>query len=544
MAKQTIIDWHKNNLIIASCSGRGASVKIDNVERSEFSTEADAASATASQTLVKAASQMGLGKSDVTVVASREIVELRTVSVPKMDADELPDVIRFQAQRQLANMGDNWIVDYVMLPTEPGQEMQTALVGAVSPARLNEINAACGAANLQVSRISLKPIDIARYAIQAGDLSSSGASMVLCLSEQDADLLILKNGHVVLVRGTKLPSDKSDLGKVVGGEMRRSLMAASKSIGGSQIEHVLVIATGALAHTLEPVIAEIVDAKVTTLDPSGLLAKGLEDANELIHSDGNRLAAIAGASLYTPSDKKTSLDFKDPKKRPPKKNKTSLYILAAAASLLLIGAGVSWWYSTTAGLDQELALLKQNIKDNEEVVDVNKKKLAKFQAIEGFLDNSPNFLHELSVVAQKIPASDKVIFGAPLFRVQRNGAEIRVPVNADSAATISEMEDSLRDDTHSVLGSENKQSPRPTPLYKYESVETILVQKAGWKPDFDALVKVVAAAKKDQSAAKPEEEPAEAAAEESVEISESEDSPPVPDPNKRADTTSTSAVDA
>ena len=274
-----------------------------------------------------------------------------------------------------------------------------------------------------------------------------------------------------------------------------------------------------------------------------MLADSLDDAKGLIQRDGNRLAAIAGASLYVAGDKKTSLDFKDPKKRPPKKNKTSLYILAAAASLLLIGAGASWWYSTTAGLDQELALLKQNIKDNEEVVEVNKKKLAKFQAIEGFLDSSPNFLHELSVVAQKIPASDKVIFGAPLFRVQRNGAEIRVPVNADSAATISEMEDSLRDETHSVLGSDNKQSPRPTPLYKYESVETILIQKAGWKPDFDSLVKVVAAAKKDNAPAK-SEGPAESAAEEPVEISETDDSPPVPDPNKRADTTTTTAADA
>lgn len=481
MSKQIIADWQPNCVTLAICSVRGQSVQLEKVCQTQFSSDADSEFATAADALAAAARELGLGKSEVTVVASRELVEVRTLDVPRIEAEELPDIIRFQAQRQLANMADNWTLDYVMLPDDPSQEMQTALVGAIAPQYLAEMESACAGANLQVSHVALGPIELARLATASGKLPTDGASMVICLSRDTADLLILKSNQVALLRSTKLPSEKEAWATVLGGEVRRSLMAASSQLGTSAVKGVMLMARPELSAEAEDPIEQAVGQPISLVDPSSLLSKHLDSRERLLETSGNRIGVIAGAALHPLADRAGSLDFKNPKKRPPKKQNTLLYALAGAAALLVAAAGVSWWFNTNRTLDEDLEFYRNEIEGKELLAKSAQRKIKQLREIESFLDGAPNFLDELNYVSKRIPTAEKVILGGPTFSTLADGrGQIQVPIAADSAETISQFEQSLRDEQHVVKSKENRISDRPTKLYKWEAIETITIEGRGW----------------------------------------------------------------
>lgn len=492
MSKHIVFELHPDSLFATVCNRRGNQVSLESISQQSISDDADADARTIKQAVVQAASVLNAGKSEVTFVVARSMIEVRTVSVPRMDADELPDVIRFQAQRQLANMSDSWHLDYVMLPDEPGQEMMTALVSAMSPEKMAAIEAGCAQANMQLAHVAIAPIELARYALAAGKLGNSGgvgqASLVMCLSGQQADILVLKAGNVVLVRGTKLPSEPELLSRAIVGETRRSLMAAATQLGSESISEVLLVAASELATAAEQPLADALGVPVIVVDPVELLPEGLAGREQLATQHTNRIASVAGAALHATADRKSTIDLKNPKKRAPKKKNTTTWLLAAAAGLLLLLAGVSWWITTNRALDEELLVARDTIKSKKELVEASRDKISQLAEVETFLKGSPNYLDELSYISRKIPASEQVILGGPTFSTLPNGSgQIRMPIATDSASTISEFEESLRDGKHVVKGSDSRQSSRPTDLYKWEAVETITVAGAGWDlgDDFD-----------------------------------------------------------
>ena len=90
----------------------------------------------------------------------------------------------------------------------------------------------------------------------------------------------------------------------------------------------------------------------------------------------SRLVGVAGAALLPSANKKETLDFANPKKRPPKKKNTFTYVLAAAAGLMLVLAGVSWWYNKNRSLDDELAMLEDDIESKKPLLDAANKKIS------------------------------------------------------------------------------------------------------------------------------------------------------------------------
>ena len=262
MARIVVIDWQRDGLLISVGSRRGSSVAFEQVRMLPLG-DSEKGTVTAGQALRKAVQEMGLGKSDAVVIASREIVEIRTLTVPNVDVDELPDIIRFQAQRQMANMGETWPLDFILLPSV-GLENKVALAGAISPAHLAEIESAVVAAGLQLSRVVLRPLEIARFALMADTtaLIKEGTSVVVCLTDVHADLLLLNSGAVVQLRSTRLPTDSHQIASTIVGEIKRSLVAAASQLNGVTLSSALLIAPAELAGKVESAVAAAVGCTV------------------------------------------------------------------------------------------------------------------------------------------------------------------------------------------------------------------------------------------------------------------------------------------
>lgn len=492
MSKKTIIDWQRDSLIVAVGQAHSGTVVIDRLSQQAIGHSAESAAneqdellplnGDAAQGLVRAVDELGLRKSDVTIILSRDLVEVRTLSIPRIEAAELPDVIRFQAQRQLANMGDAWTLDYVLLPDAPGQEMLTALVGAISPATLQTIETACEQAGITPSHIVLRPIEIARFVIASGKLPGNEPALVVCLSEQHADLLILEQGRIVQVRSTKLPSEAAQWQAALGGELRRSLMAAAVQLSNKSVRHALLIAAPAATQSAAELLSEMLDCQIAFIDPASLLSAEVSQQPQIVEHSAHRLAGIAGSLSLPTAAGDSKLDFKDPKKRPPPQKSTRTYVLAAVAALLLFVGGLTWWLSVQRKLDDQLAHFQSEIESRKAAIATAQERVTHVQEIDRFLQAAPNWLDEVAYLAERIPPSDKVLIGEPTFMVLNDGSgRITMPVAVDSSLTIKAFESSLRDEHYGVTGS--KSTMLETPLfgrYHWRIDETITVRGRGW----------------------------------------------------------------
>lgn len=481
MARTVVIDWQRDGLLVSLGSRRGSTVAFEQVRMLSLG-ESEKGTVTAGQALRKAIQEMGLGKSDAVVIASREIVEIRTLSVPHVDVDELPDIIRFQAQRQMANMGETWPLDFILLPSA-GLENKVALAAAISPAHLAEIESAVVAAGLQLSRVVLRPLEIARFALMADTtaMMKEGASVVVCLTDNQADLLLLNSGAVVQLRSTRLPTDGHQIANTIVGEIKRSLVAASSQLNGVTLSSALLIAPAELAGKVETAVAAAVGCNVAVFDPLVMLPSSYEGAESLTHEAANRLAAIAGVLGSPQPDKRTLIDFKNPKKRAPREVNYSRYLLAcAAAGLLLLAAG-SWWYSTVGSMNQELADLRKELTDNKVKGEVAVQQIAEFNEVKKVLDGSPNWLDELELISLNMPSSEKVLMYNPTFLVGANGeGTVTSKVYGISSEVISDFENMLRSEERFRVNSAGLSKSNAWEQYPWETTVSISFNR-GWK---------------------------------------------------------------
>ena len=477
MARQTVIDWQKDGVLVAVASGRAGRISLDSVSHHELDLELGESH---SDALSRATNELKLGKGNATLVAARDFVEVRTISVPRVDAAELPGIIRFQAQRQLANMGDSWTLDYVMLPSD-GQEMQTALVGALAPEHLKKMEAACTRCGLQLDQVALRPIEIARHAVHASSIGNQTALMV-CVSEGTADLIIAQGGKVIMVRNTNLPTEGEHIARALSGEIRRSLLAASSQLGGKSIENAVLMCSAELAPQIEQAVADATGMPVTVIDLTTVLPARLETRTTLANQQGNRLAGMCGAATLTAADKNTTLDFKNPKKAPPKKSKTPTYIMLGAAATVLIACAVGYWIYLNNSLDTELAGYEQANKDKKALIELANSRMSQVSAVEAFAKASPNYLDALLHITENTPESKEFMLAGPQFTTLTGGeGQVRINVAGKSSGSIGKFEESVRDENHEVKARNPRESSRPTNLYKWEATELVTITNLGWK---------------------------------------------------------------
>src|SRR5690606_27231198 len=58
----------------------------------------------------------GVRKARTLIAVGRANIELKNLTVPPSPADELPELVRFQAEREFNALGDNWPLDFIQQP--------------------------------------------------------------------------------------------------------------------------------------------------------------------------------------------------------------------------------------------------------------------------------------------------------------------------------------------------------------------------------------------------------------------------------------------
>ncbi|MEX2559658.1 MAG: hypothetical protein WD403_07070, partial [Pirellulales bacterium] len=67
------------------------------------------------ESIGQALASLRLGRAETLVAVGRASIELKQLTLPPAPADELPDMVRFQAMREFTSLAEGWPLDFLPL---------------------------------------------------------------------------------------------------------------------------------------------------------------------------------------------------------------------------------------------------------------------------------------------------------------------------------------------------------------------------------------------------------------------------------------------
>lgn len=465
MPKKIAVDWDESELrfVAAQCSGN--SVKVTDAAVIPV-TEANL-----QETLRTAIARRGLENAEALVAIGRGQAELRELQLPPVPDEELPDMVRFQAIRSFASAGDSATVDYLVTNrSENGVEMIAAAVG---PSNLTELRETCESAALVTKRVSLRPLAAAALYLTKRKSDSSGDTVLIDLLANDAEIVVARDGRVIFVRTVRMPAVAAARAKALAGELRRSLVACGSS---GSLDRVVLWGRESVHTDDIQMLGDASGARVEVLDPFELVDVDRKAKDELPDHVG-RLAPLVGLLAADENAADRLIDFLNPRERAveaPNHIRTGLLIGVPVAAVVFLGYMM---YSHLKGLDEQIAQLKSENASKKPQVDAAIESIGRTESIDQFLDGDVNWLAELRRLAKTMPPSDQMIVRniSAVSDPRKGGGTLKVIGAVTTPSVIDDFEESLRDETHRVVGDGASIQKNAKDAYRWDFTESITV---------------------------------------------------------------------
>jgi hypothetical protein len=465
MPRILAIDWdrHEARGLLLSTGPTGSSV--EGAWAVPLST-ADMAGLTAKQIGTRLASAMSghLGGKLTTIVgAGRDHVQMKLMSLPPAPADELPDMVRFQAEREFTSLGSDAALDFIPLSGDAATAHQVLAV-AMSSAGMTEVRELCQSLGVEPDRIALRACGAGALANRTGTIAANKVALVVNPLTDEADLTIQVGEQVHLMRTVRLPdAGQGDARqRALVGEIRRTVAAARQQMVDSQVEQVVLCCSQASAEQANT-LAEELGMPVTMLDPVASAPAGLASQGVATESLA-RFGAVLGMALAEASRQPPILDFINFRRRQETKRFTRTHaIAAAAAAIAVLGIGGNMWLKSWRAAS-ELAAVQNEIKVAQESQKQYEKVVATADGVNKWLATDVNWLDELEQTARRVrpkPFSDKefpvnddiVVTQLTLFRppgIDAVGGRMSVQAVAKNQSAESGVVNRLREEGYRV----------------------------------------------------------------------------------------------
>lgn len=465
MPKKLAIDWDETELRLVAAQCSGSSVKVTDaavipVENSNVV-----------ETLRAAIGRRGLEDTETLIAIGRGRAELRELQLPPVPDEELPDMVRFQAIRSFASAGDSATVDYLVTNrSESGVELIAAAVG---PASLTEIRETCEAAKLVTKRISLRPLAASALYLIKRQSDARGDTVLIDLLANDAEIVVAREGKVIFVRTVRMPTVEAARAKALAGELKRSLVACGST---GSLDRVVLWGREAVHADDMVMLAEASGTRVEVLDPFELVDVDRKAKADFPDHVG-RLAPLVGLLAADEEAPDRLVDFLNPRRRAevaPNHLRTGLMIGVPVAAALLLGYLM---FSHLKGLDRQIAELKSANESLKPQVDAALQSIARTESIDKFLDGDVNWLDELRRLARSMPSSDQMIVRqvSATSDPRGGGGTLKVIGAVTTPGVIDEFEESLRDESHRVVGDGASAQKNAKDAYRWDFTESITV---------------------------------------------------------------------
>lgn len=414
--------------------------------------------------LVAAMSGQVSGKVTALVGVGRDNVQMQLLSLPPAPAGELPEIVRFQADREFTTLGSEAALDFIPISGD-AQTPHQVLAVALNAAGLTEAREVCEALGVEPNRIPLRACAAAALAHRAAVVDPEKVALIVNPLTDEADLTVQAGEKVVLMRTVRLPdpSQSEARQRALLGEIRRTMAAVRQQLADRKVDQVVVFGNRD-AVDQESRLADELDVPVILFDPMTNAPSGL--ASQGVPADSlARFAAVLGMALSEADRRPPIVDFANVRRKAERRPFGRVHALAAAAAAVAVLAFGAQLWGQIAAPTRELADINAEMAGLETQVEKFETITAQAASIERWLATDVVWLDELEQFARRVrpqPLSDKDypvdndVVVTEMTMTKPGGSDavgglLDLKARAKSDGAIPELEQRLRDGQHRVM---------------------------------------------------------------------------------------------
>lgn len=475
MTRILAIEWDDNEARFTVARTTATNVEFEHAGSVEL--DADASPKRIGEQLAAATANMNLGRCEALIGVPRARSEVRTLQIPSVPDNELPDLVRFQAMRQFSGLGEDWPLDYVKLNGLSSDEVNV-LAASMAPDVSAEIKTVCDHCQAEPLRMLLRPFAAASFVARYGNRDTS--QLVVERLGQQADLTVVENGQAVYLRSVRLP--EHDTEKVLITELRRTMAAASNQTASHGIDSILLCGSDEQYGDLLAGLADALNLPVTVMNPFTLVKSRSDLLTEMPANPG-RFVALLGMTIDEAEQAGHGIDFLNPRRKveAPSRRRGYIFASAIAAALVIILCSAVWW--RLKQYDSQIAALELQSESLDDRVAMATELKGEVAQIDEFVLGDINWLDQLHELSREFPPpEDAIVDQATLSSRINGGGQIVLEGFVRDQSVIQDMESKLRDEFHQVTGSGAHFDDRQDEL-QWSFKENIIVTA----PDLDAI---------------------------------------------------------
>ncbi len=490
MPRFLALEWDAREARIAVARTRGSEMVVEHafcvdLELRDGQTPAESE---VGKRVAAALAARSLGRTETLVAVGRASIELRQLSLPPSPADELPELVRFQALRQFTTINDEWPIDFV--PVDAGEsESLHVIAAAIAPELVSQIQATCESAELSAKRLILRPFAAASLWHRFDQDRQPPCTLMLDLLAEEADLTVMVDGQVAMMRTVRLSSGQNAeaQSRALLGEIRRTIAAAQNQLSGHRVKRIVMCGDGGEQATLKKLVEDQLSYQVELFDPFGQLQLEGDLAQSKPAYPG-RFAPLLGILADEAAGSGHAIDFLHPRKKPAPPNpwrSNGLYIglgAAVCATLVLL------MLMNRANLDSRIAELEIESRGLDKTVEKARKKTDDVNRVEDFLRTDYTWLDEIKQLADTLPPAEDVIFTQVNMIAATNGGQISLDGYTRESSHIEDVQAALRKGGRRVLSKGGQVDERRND-YKWQFKEVVVLE-----PRSDVTINASAAA--------------------------------------------------
>lgn len=477
------IDWDVREARVAAGSLRGKRLKIEHLftvawpGASTFDPQATAARVAALQEELRS---RGLGKGEAIVAIGRTAVELKQLTLPPAPDEELPDMVRFLAQREFHSLGPGDVLDFVPAPAAIG-EGRSVLAATIDGAAMSQVTQVCEQSGLKLRRLVLRPAATASLALRRLP-TDEVARLLVEPATDEAEVTALVGPNIVLLRSARMPGEVSspEYARALTSELRRTLAAVHHQWPERRVERIELCLSTEDAESTAKKLAEELSVAVDVVDPWQPLPEPLEN----VAGDGpahGRFAAVLGMAADEAQAIRPRFDFVNPRRPAPPPDRRRQAVNGAFAATVVLGG---LWLAALMrlnSLDDEIANLRRTSAALDTPVKAAAQTEKKVEDLERWQRSDVLWLAEFERLSKLAPSAEKLQLTQLRFAADPQGGEAQLDGIVSEADVVDDLERALRDSQHAIEGKGRRQDPQ-SPKYPWRFKSDIVVKTAPPKP--------------------------------------------------------------
>ena len=297
---------------------------------------------------------------EVLVSLPRDEVVVRQLDVPDVPDEELPALVRLQAETKSASSLDEMVLDFLPLPRPGDSAARQVLMITIARERLDRLGELTAAAGLELKAAGISTVATSELVARAEaplDRDRDEAALVVTQSPHRVEIALVRDDHLLFTHSAQASdADPSAANAATLAEVRRSLGALAQLDANLRATRAWVVGDEAETAVLRRVLEQSLDCAVSPLEP--LAARGIASRTRERQERQAQLAGPIGMLLATADPTVATVDLLRPRQpliRPDRRRLKLGLAIGGAVAVVAIAFGNTLWQTRAIDRDVEAA---------------------------------------------------------------------------------------------------------------------------------------------------------------------------------------------